>query len=397
MSNKKTVKKFNEIHVWDLDKSILISAWVKLSDNFKKKFFNESLMIFKSKRRIAEFLNNVCKKYGINRKYKTHDISMWMGKISEKRDFLPLWAIIELIKKISDGLEELESNIELMEYYGGHYKIKPKFPILVTPELISIIAHLMGDGHVPPRNVPSRTSYYKQFTRETLLNFKQKIKNVFGEYEDKCKSEIRVNIPRIFVRIISDYFEIETFYGDKTKVPEIIKNMSSEFKLAFLVAFMVDEGTIDECRIALFSGNEYLLKGVQELATSLNYDCSEVRIYAPHEFVFYIYMSSAKKLLSDINELTKDFPTCSLCHKQTELERIVKIQERGWNQRLRGESKRLILNELKDNLQTSEELSHKLLLSPSTIRYHLRTLEKNGMVKRIKGRRGFSWGSNEKR
>lgn len=301
--------------------------------------------------------------------------------------------IFESAKVIGYDLELIEKNIESCEYFGGHYKIKLKIPILVTPELVSLVANLMGDGFVPLECAPSVTSYYKQYDAEALNKFKQKLRNVFGEYLDACNSEIAVNIPRIYVRIIARYFDIHSFYWHDTRVPEKIKKMPKNFKIAFLSAFIVDEGTVGQSRIAIFSGNEKLLEDIRKIASSLEYECSSILKQHATEYYFLIYMASAGKLLQDVKEVAKDFPTCDLCHKQRKLESMVQIQTREWKQRKIGEPKKLILQALARSPKTASELSNEMFLSESTVRWHLRRLLKENLIRMIsKHGRNSVWG-----
>jgi predicted ArsR family transcriptional regulator len=72
---------------------------------------------------------------------------------------------------------------------------------------------------------------------------------------------------------------------------------------------------------------------------------------------------------------------------------MVQIQTREWKQRKIGEPKKLILQALARSPKTASELSNEMFLSESTVRWHLRRLLKENLIRMIsKHGRNSVWG-----
>ena len=71
----------------------------------------------------------------------------------------------------------IEKNIELYTSWGKSNPIlNPKLPLQLTPEMVSVIFHFMGDGHIG--DAPEETSSYRQMNKQGLNNFLLKLRNI---------------------------------------------------------------------------------------------------------------------------------------------------------------------------------------------------------------------------
>lgn len=330
------MKKYKEIHIWEFPPTL---TFLKLEEKFRRKLFNESKYKVGSSMVLLKKLNKSSKRYGLNRKHNTGHLSSWIkghkkdrGKI--KNINIPLWLIIEISKILSennkkdnDTMRKIEKNIE---YYTGtgksHPILNPKLPLHLTPEMVSVIFHFMGDGHIGKKR---EVSSYRQMNEIGLNNFLKKLQNVFGDF-DYPKKEFnngRLNVPKVITEFYLYYFKLPSTNTFESYVPENIKNLRKEFLIAGLISFIVDEGHVGEV-ITVYGKNKRLMTGIRDISIKCGYLSHPLREkYAYGKFEVYrfsISSKSYKKFYEDMTRLTVLFPTCYLAQKQEKL--IGKIQ-----------------------------------------------------------------------
>jgi DNA-binding transcriptional ArsR family regulator len=264
----------------------------------------------------------------------------------------------------------------------------------LTPELVSIIFHFCGDGHLAKFGGQSS---YRQVNKQGLHNFIAKIKNCFGEFpiSDVAIRDYKATIPRLIADFYSYYFDLGSCCWKVARIPCKIKNFDKEFLVAGLTSFIVDEGHIGNS-IEIYSSNRKLLGDIAEIAKSLGYLCKDPKIKSKkhkQDFRMYISTKSAKQFAKDISHLSLKFPTCDLVHKQHLLDAIVERQIAGKQKTSNGVMKNNILSFLLTRNSTVKELSHIFKIAPSSVREHLRELESKGLVNRTirKGKHLHLW------
>lgn len=318
---------YKNIHIWEFP---LTRTFIGLNEEFRKKFFEKLKHKIGSRERILDYINECSKKYQLNRKYNSGHLSYW--KIGKKKDKgkiktinIPLWTLIEFSKVLSNEnklnnefMKELEKNIIFYTGIGKSHKISnPKLPLKLTPEMISIIFHFLGDGHIGKKG---EVSSYRQMNQIGLTNFLKKLNNVFGEFNYPIKefNNGRLNVPKIITEFYNYYFKLPSTNTFDSFIPENIKNFNKEFLMAGLSSFIIDEGNVGEV-ITIYSKNKTLLEGIREIAIKCKYLCHPIREkYAYGKFDVYrfsISSKSYKKFYSDLAELSKTFPKCDLGHK----------------------------------------------------------------------------------
>ena len=328
------MKKYKEIHIWDFPPTL---TFVRLKKEFRISFFKKLKEIVGSREGLLEYFNKSSKKYGINRRYNSGHLSYWkIGKKIDREKIkninIPLWLLIEASKIISKNknkkvLRKIEKNIE---YYTGtgksHPIFNPKLPLYLTPEMISVIFHFVGDGHIGRKKVASS---YRQMKKEGLNNFLRKLQNIFGEfnYPKKEFNNGRLNIPKIITEFYKHYFKLPNTNTFEAYIPDNIKKFKKEFLLAGLISFIVDEGHVGEV-ITIYGKNKRLMEDIREIGIKCGYLCHPIREkYAYGKFDVYRFSISIKsynKLHSDILKLSKPFPTCTLVQKQEKLTKRIR-------------------------------------------------------------------------
>ena len=320
------MNKYKEIHIWEFPTTL---TFIKLKENYRRKLINSAINSKGSSTNLLNHLNKRATKYNLRRKYNTGHISSW--KKGEKKDRgkikninIPLWVIIEISKILNINLKEIEKNIENYSMGGKSNPItKPKLPLYLTPEMISVIFHFVGDGHIGRKTV---VSSYRQMNKQGLINFLKKLQNIFGEfnYPKKEFANGRLNIPKIITEFYVYYFNLPNTNTFEAYIPNNLKKLNKEYLLAGLISFIIDEGHVAEV-ITIYSKNKRLLSDIREIAIKCNYICYQIREkYAYGKFDVYrfsISSKSYKQLNSDIMKLSRLFPTCTLAQK---MERLIK-------------------------------------------------------------------------
>ncbi|MFH1471633.1 MAG: winged helix-turn-helix domain-containing protein [Nanoarchaeota archaeon] len=384
---------YKEIHIWEFPP---LNTFITLDDAFRKCLFDD-LMHKMNFHRAAELLNASAPIYGITRNYNAGHLCSW--KKGQKKDRgviknvnIPLWIAIEMSKSLSNSekidnplMHDIEKNIVSYECSGKAIAVNnPILPVLLTPELVSVIFHLCGDGHIGEGRT---VSSYRQMTPEALNNFLKKLNNCFGAFklnESEFKDG-KLVIPRVITEFYKHYFELNSCNWDVARIPESIKQMNKDFLTAGLLAFMVDEGHISHS-VEIYSKNKLLLQDVLSIAASLGLETSHIdEKFKEGKLSSYrvrLSLENMDKLCRGMKKLSKEFPTCTLCHKSKHLENIANRQARNWKQRDDGETKELILTHL-DAPITSKVLAERVGIGISTLNEHMLQLQKSGSVRNV--------------
>jgi len=379
---------YKEIHIWEFPST---KTYIRLNEAFRKELFSQ-LRTKLNYQKLAEFVNSKAGNYNLIRNYNHAHVYNWIkgfkfDRGKTKNINIPLWVLIEVSKLLSESQEEdnivmhnIEQNIEIYSSTGKSASIRSKLPILFTPELVSIIFHFCGDGHLTAE--PTRSSHYRQVNKQALTNFIKKLQNCFGEWEVTVCEGSKVYVPRVISDFYIYYFTLGNLYWDKARIPKNIKELPKEFLLAGLNTFIVDEGHIGDM-IEIYSKNKELISDIQELAVKLEYIVFPIKEKFARgkldSYRFYISLKSAIKFNQDIISLSEAFPTCDLIHKQPLLKQIVRRKLRTWRRRETGVTQSMILNLLVSK-KSVQDLTNKLNIAPSSLREHLQKLSDKGLV-----------------
>ena len=321
------MNKYKEIHIWNFNPNL---TFIGLKENFRKTLFKELKNMHNSIGELLNSLNKSAKKYKIKRNYNTGHLSSWIKGSKKDRDKIkniniPLWLLMEISKMLSESkkkdnkiMREIEKNIEYYTGTGKSHNINnPKLPLYLTPEMVSVIFHFMGDGHIGRKKV---VSSYRQMNNEGLNNFLKKLQNIFGDF-DYPKKEFnngRLNIPKIITEFYLYYFKLPSTRTFDSYVPDHIKAYKKQFLFAGLASFIIDEGHIGEV-ITIYSKNKRLLEDIKEIGIKCGYLCHPIRKkFAYGKFDVYRFSISSKsydKFHKDMMDLSSSFPTCNLAHK----------------------------------------------------------------------------------
>ncbi len=380
-------QQYKKIHVWDFPPTTTIRIEKKFRKELIRKFINH----IGSWTRAIDFINKQSRAYGFERKYSNGAFHHWIvGKEKKKVRNIPLWVAVEISKVLSKNenrdnkyMRLIEEKLEYCATGGRGIHVKMKFPLFLTPEMVSIAFHLYGDGFLGEKG---KMSSYRQVNKRGLENFTLKLKNSFGDFSSKNLEESKIIIPRVISQFYEVYFALGDCRWDVARVNKEIKNLPNPFLLAGLTSFIIDEGSIGGT-IEIYSSNKKLLEDIGEIIIKLGYICYGPRKKSKDEssgYRVYISLNSASQFYEDIKGLQKIFPTCDLAHKQTLLEDIIRRQRRPWKKYKNGVMKQKIIELLSIRNLNTKQIIRKLNTGHSTLLRHLRELEKQNKIKRVK-------------
>jgi hypothetical protein len=290
------------------------------------------------------------------------------------------------------SLEKLESNIIFYKNRANNYVgIKnPKLPIIISPVLTSLAAHLCFDGCLPNNG---HGMEYSQKNLQQIDNFKEKVDYCFGKTYSKLGKDSK-NIPKLrYPRFIGDslkgIYGFESFGTFDCFLPSSIFRLSKEHKIALLASAIVDEGHIHSEYVQLLLSNKRLIEDLRNLCVYLGYNCSPIRFKLrnePYNKSYYFYMKSVKKFYEDYLKVNKQYPLISLTFKEHLFKFVLETKnyKKGKsNLKSRKNREEQIISILSKRL-TSNEIAEKLRINPRSVRRILLHLLKQNQIKRIK-------------
>ncbi len=324
-------------------------------------FLDETITHFGSLKALAKFLNT-----------SSNTIHQW----KKLNLFIPLKHIKKIVVKRNLDWKKVEENV--VAYKGPNSSLivhKPKLPIVETPELFALIAHLIADGSVNKNGIPVYTNKNKRL----IDNFQKLVSSVFGNIKsttylsDSGIYQLRTSM------VISDllsYFYDQEFSSIKAKVPQQLQDSPSEFAIAFIRAFVDDEGHVDSNhRINVYSQNKEVLESIHLLLTKkLNFK-NVSPVLAKSKKDFYISIKSG--------DLKKYYTIIGFNHplKMTTLNKLIKMRENSVGiRRKANQTKKEILNLLSSDNLSTEELTLILGIRRSNVRKPLNELRNDGLI-----------------
>lgn len=362
-----------EIHIWDLlnlkNARITVDISNSLKEEIKNKV-NENIFYFSKDLNIAST--------------RLYEYFIW------KKSQIPLEILFALSRKLNIPDARIEKNI--ISYKQLHVPSKnsiknPILPIQITPYLTSIIANLFFDGSVPE---DGKGTYYNQKNEQTMNDFIQKVKDVFGDVQYSLKKDhrgvLKCRVPRIIGEICRHIYSIDSFGTFEARLPKKLLELNEEHKISFILTGLIDEGSI------AYDGSVIFGVSNKRMTTDFNNLCNELGLKTKgvkqkkKSTHYYIYIISIDRLNQFIDTFSKEYPLISLHNKAERLKKYLEIKNKKYfNTKIFAETrKNLILNELKQKDSSVNVLSNKFLIPPRTIRRYFYRLIREGKIKRRK-------------
>lgn len=301
------------------------------------------------------------------------------------RTFIPLPLLQKLCELVGEGftMEQVEPHV--MAYKGGrntHPIRNPHLPLMETPDLFALMAHIMGDGGY---NATYESSYYVNTHTALIRKFLRLLHATFGAVpvhfsvrkRPSCKDGTYVLFGPTVVRFFGYLYQTD-FQASTARVPQRLFDLPREYAAAYLRAFGDDEGNIDDGQIIICSANQELLQGIYALI--------QAKFPELAEFVVFEEEGWKSKTLFHIRFRTGAFISyralIGFTHpeKQQTLDRILARKQRGWVQRSDGTTRRMLLQRIMSRPMTTKELAKFLEVTVHAIRYHVKGLLALGAI-----------------
>lgn len=347
-----------KFHIFDLPSNL----YLFLDDKFRYKFFNTAIIKEGSLTKLTKRL-----------KLKYHQyIYYWkIGKQLIPLKYLK--KLYELIKK-DFSITEIERNIIYVRAKRG-FSVNITLPIKENINIIKIVAHLIGDGFGGSKR--NQAAYFNK-NKKVLEDFKMSLESLGNIPVTKIGNLLR--FPKIVADILSHIYKIK-FGTFESKLPLVLFRLPRRYTIAFISAFIDDEGSVNYSRIDFNSSNLKLLRGIRKLIFYKFPSYSLSKISGKRAFRF----SLSSQNICEFNKLNMILHS-DKCKK---LELFYKIHRLDNRRDKNNFSKNKILYILNKQPLTAIELSERLLISPNTIRdKHLKILCKMNLVKAIRQKDG---------
>ena len=360
-----------KINIWDLGNKINIKVNISFIDLINEKIKEK----YKTKRNIHKKL------------IKYYNLSFCVFKDRTKRGykhFVDLEILLGLCKLLGISLNKLQDNIIAYKTRGRYNYIEnPKLPIEITPIFDMLIAHFIGDGFVINSKKGRKLYFgYRQYNKEYMGLFIKKIESTFGKIKYKSnyfRNTTQVYFPTVCSDLMFNRYNLnkDSFKSETTRIPCEILKKDKEYKLAFLIGIIIDEGNIDSSLILIRMKNTELIKDLQSLCSSLDY-LTSMRKGKEGIFCLYIISKSILRFYSDYTNLLNKYPEINLGFKGIRIKEYIKRINKP-KVYIKG-NKPMILTELLYKKLTVNELAQILNMTRQGARYLIKELVKESKI-----------------
>lgn len=306
-----------------------------------------------------------------------------------QKSAIPLKILFKLSNKLAITEKEIEKN--LTTYKQLHVPLKnsiknPIFPIKVSPYLTSITANLFFDGSVPE---DGKGTYYNQKNKKIMEDFIKRVIYSFGDTDYSLKLDhkgvLKCRLPRIVGEICRWIYNINFFGTFNAEFPSKIYQLDQEHKKAFVLAAIIDEGSIAYDGNIIFGiCNKSMCEGIRNLCIQIGLNTDKIRNSKNSSF-YYFHINSIDKFYKLIKGFSKKYPFLSLRYKEERLKKALDIRKNSFNNRNLMEARRnQILKELQKRECTINYFASTYLIPPRIARRDMYFFLKAGKVFRKK-------------
>lgn len=238
----------------------------------------------------------------------TRSLLKWIinGGSNRSRDNIPVNFLMAIAEDNGISKIEVEKSLKRVKIkYGTLSLLNPKFPISVSPALLSLATHFYGDGW-------SRGYSQAHFHILNRRNFFNKIENSIGTIDSWNHDAEDFSVPTLVFKIFESTLKITKNNIREKRFPAYICNLPKEFKLAMLSSIILDEGNVSQHFIRIKQKRKHLLGFFYNICKELEYDVSEITSEKKYgqEGVMYLFnlrVEGMHKFYGDLQSLTKKY------------------------------------------------------------------------------------------
>jgi len=385
------MKNNNKIHLSDL----IVHAWnvnvyVKLDKYLREKIYRLVISKYTS-------FNNFQNYVSITRKT--------VSAIC-KDSFTNISRLIEITDFFSFKRSYVENHIEsFRDSKTGAYNrtYKNIFPIKISPSIIRILAHSIGDGSLDENGMQYGQKAGVESMKSLILtliepNGNLKMMDHYKNTRGKLEYMQYINVPMIFAKAVASYFKIKIKEIESYIFLDKLLTLPKEYRVQALVALYVDEGCINTKAIRM--KDKGIIKSISKLMDSLGYKRSKVTYSRWKGMCFgkyretdvydvLLWSEGFLNFYKDINDCIQKYNNkyLGLWHKDKELEN--KIESIDISAIKYKKEAKYLRNKIIDILNTRRiiilgELAKEFNINEDRMYYLLKFLRINNKVKRIK-------------
>ena len=146
----------------------------------------------------------------------------------------------------------------------------------MRPNESRVIGHLMADGYVPKESMDAPI-IYSNTNQQNLKEFISLFKKTFGVRPHLLKNRAQLYSIKIKAYLHKKY---NSFYCREWRIPKEILEGNRKVKMAFLQAFIIDEGTkISNNTFYVSSANRFGLKQLQKIGNIFFCNTGIIKFY----------------------------------------------------------------------------------------------------------------------
>ena len=346
-----------EWHIWDFPDSI----YLKFNEEYRRKLFEKLHKHFGSHRNIGK---------GLGFHYTTIVSCLKSGYDSGGFQTSTNIKIIKRILEIfPEEKQELEKNVIAYRCRAGLSVYNPNLPIKETPEIYSIICHVIADGSAGK----GKTPYYSNSLKELLNEFRRNLQ-IFGRvktnpYFYRKSGVTYLMFPKAITDILSHVFNVKFTFPNK--LPERLFEASADCIKAAIRAMFDDEGTVSTL-FAITQKSRNILLQLKKILLSFEIETGNVTYSEPRGCY-------------NLSVLTKSYDNFHKLIGLTSIDKIYNLKEKVNKRNYYIES--LLETKIYDLLLnssplTKHQIAKEFKITPGNAVACLRTLEKKSKVKR---------------
>ncbi len=352
-----------EFHIWDFPENK-----IRILFRRHQEFIQKAIKYFNSRNSLSKYL-------GIS----SQEVYSW----AVYQLYIPLKYVKLIAKKLKLNLNILEKDI--ISYKGINTStpiFNPKLPVKESPEIFSIITHIICDGSVNKNGIPM----YINSNKILIDNLNFIIKKNFGNFKENFyfgtginKNCYQYRFPKIIIEIIEYIYNIN--FHKKKEIPSEIFKLPVKFSIAVIKAFADDEGSVDlNRRIGIVSINKDLLIVLikllnEKLKFSYISNILEKNSKPNKCYCFYIRPREIEKYQKIIGFNHPD--------KTARLNSMVRYRRLRQQERHHGkvgETREKLLNLLNDRILSTYDIMKELKINKSNINSKVKQLKDTGVI-----------------
>ncbi len=322
-----------------------------------------------------------------------------------KGGFANISRVIKLTDLLGFERNYVEKHIEsFRDSKTGAYNrtYKNIFPIRISPSIIRIVAHSIGDGSIDENGMMYGQKNGVQDMNLLILsliepNGNLKLIDHYRNSRGKIEYMQYINVPMIFAKAVASCFKIKIKEIKSDVFLDKLLSLPKEYRVQALAALYVDEGAISTKSIRMV--DKRIVESIARIIDSLGYKRSKVTYHRwkgmcfdkYHETDFYevfLWSEGFLNFYKDVKECINKYNNqyLGLWHKNKQFEdktKSIDTLEIGYKKEAKYLREKIIDILAKRKIVILGELAKELNINEDKMYYLLKSLRLNNKIKRL--------------